>query len=59
MGALFKYYNMKVCDLRVTLPPAWSISTKQLNSTGLTRVRGELGGRSSTASGYISFIAFI
>ena len=65
MGALFKYNNMPVCDLRVTLSPAWSLSTKQLTSTLFCRGRGGLGGRfstggrSSTAYRYISFIGFI
>ena len=59
MGALFKYSNMPICDLRVTLSPERLLSTKQLIPTGLPRDGGELGGRYSTASVYISFIALI
>ena len=33
MSALFKYNNMPVFDIHVTLYPTWSLSTKQLTST--------------------------
>ena len=54
MGALFKYNNMPVCDICVILPPAWSLSKKQLTSTGLSRGGVELGGKYSTLSGKFS-----
>ena len=59
MGALLKYNNMPFCGLRVTLSLTWSLSPNQLTSTGLPRGWGELGGQSSTSSGYVSFIDLI
>ena len=50
MGALFTKMRIPVCDLLVTLHPAWSASTKHEVVTEFPRVIGALDGIGSAAS---------
>ena len=50
IGAQFKNMSIPVCDLHVTLSPAWSESTKQRVDTGLPRGGGMSLGNCSFAS---------
>ena len=51
MGDLFTKMRTPVCDLLVTLHPAWSASTKHEVVTGLPLAMGALGGIGLAASG--------
>ena len=51
MGDLFTKMRTPVCDLLVTLHPAWSASTKHEVVTGLPLAIGALVGIGSAASG--------